>query len=217
MKLLCILVLFSDFVFCQDQWKNVYSETAWAERDQWQKPEEILRKAGVRAGSKVADIGCHEGYLSFKLSAAVGPSGKVYAVDVDQIRLDKLKLHTERANVGNILPVKGLPYDPRLPENTFDAVMILDSYHEMSEHDKILQHIKTALKPGGRLVICEPIAAARRPMLREDQERKHELGMNFVLGDLQKAGFLISYKKDPFIDREEIKGDKLWIIVAVKK
>ena len=212
-----MILCLSGSAFCQDQWKNVYTETAWAERDEWQKPEEIIKKASIRPGSIIADVGCHEGYLSFKLSSAVRPSGKVYAVDLDQIRLDKLKLHAERAKVGNIFPVKGLNYDPRLPENTFDAVVILDSYHEMNYHDKILQHIKKALKPGGRLVICEPIAAARRPLTREDQERKHELGMNFALADLQSAGFSISFKKDPFIDREKIKGDKLWIIVAVKK
>jgi len=217
MRMLVVLVWISGTAFSQDQWKNVYTETAWAERDQWQKPDEIIKKAGLRPGSMVADIGCHEGYLSFKLAAVVGPAGMVYAVDVDQPRLDKLKLHAERMNVTNILPVKGIYHDPRLPVNTLDAIVILDSYHEMKEHDKILQHSWNALKPGGRLVICEPIAESRRSLSREDQQGKHELGINFVLDDLQKAGFRISFKKDPFIDREKIKGDKLWIVVAVKK
>ncbi|HRI78500.1 MAG TPA: class I SAM-dependent methyltransferase [Cyclobacteriaceae bacterium] len=212
-----MLVCISGKALSQDQWKNVYTETAWAERDQWQKPEEIIKKMGAIPGSVVADVGCHEGYLTFKLSSAVGPSGQVYAVDVDQIRLDKLKLHAERAGAENIRIVKGIYSDPRLPQNTFDAVAILDSYHEMNEHDKILQHIKAALKPGGRLVICEPLSESRRTMQRNDQESKHELGINFAVADLQKAGFRIAYKKDPFIDREKIKGDKLWIIVAVKK
>ena len=41
--------------------------------------------------------------------------------------------------------------------------------------------------------------------------------MNFALADLQKAGFQILYKKDRFIDREKIKGDFMWLIVATKK
>jgi tRNA A58 N-methylase Trm61 len=39
-----------------------------------------------------------------------------------------------------------------------DAVIILDTYHEMDDHDQILQHIKASLKSGGRLVLCEAIA-----------------------------------------------------------
>ena len=86
----------------------------------------------------------------------------------------------------------------------------------MKEHDKVLQHIWVSLKPGGRLVICEPIAEERRTLLREEQERKHELGLPFVLQDLKKAGFQILFRQDPFVDREKIKGDKMWIVVARK-
>jgi len=51
--------------------------------------------------------------------------------------------------------VKGNFDDPRLPAGVIDAVLILDAYHEMKDHDKILRHVWVSLKPGGRLVICE--------------------------------------------------------------
>lgn len=113
--------------------------------------------------------------------------------------------------------IKGDYDNPKLPLNMLDAVIILDTYHEMDDHDKILQHIKASLKPGGRLVICEPIAEERRTLNREDQEKKHELGMNYALDDLQKAGFSIIKKLDPYVDRSKEKGDKMWLIVAAKK
>jgi precorrin-6B methylase 2 len=206
--------------FCalgQDQWKDVYKESAWIERDAWQKPTELIKLLNIKKGSAIADIGCHEGYMTFKLSKEVGEQGKVYAVDVEQSKLDRLKAHIDQRKVSNITLIKGEYDNPQLPLSSLDAIIILDTYHEMDDHDKILQHIKSALKPGGRLVLCEPIADERKNLSRADQERKHELGMNYALDDLQRAGFKILIKQDPFADREKIKGDKMWLIVASSK
>jgi len=202
-----VMVLVWCFTFslsAQDQWKNVYTKSAWADRDKWQKADELIRQLNLKPGSHVADIGCHEGYMTFKLSTVVGEKGLVYAVDVEQ------------SKVKNVVAVKGDYDDPKLPENSLDAVIIVDTYHEMDEHDEILQHIMMALKQGGRLVLCEPIANERRKMSRADQEKKHELAMGYAVDDLTKAGFTILKKQDPFVDRAE-KGDKMWLLVAVKK
>jgi len=218
MRTLCyvILLFLTGPAYGQDQWKNIYTENAWKERDQWQKPNDIINRLNLKDGSKVADIGCHEGYMTIKLAKAVGPLGKVYAVDVEQNRLDKLSGHLKERNIGNVATVKGDFDNPHLTPNSLNAALIIDTYHEMDDHDDMLRHIKTALKDGGRLVICEPIATERKKFARVDQERKHELGMNYALEDLQKTGFRIVFKQDPYIDREKVKGDKMWIIVAEK-
>jgi len=200
----------------QDQWKNVYSKSAWTDRDKWQKADEMIRQLNLKPGGVVADIGCHEGYMTFKLSTVVGETGWVYAVDVEQKKLDQLKINQEQSKAKNIIAVKGDYDNPKLPLNAMDAVVIVDTYHEMDDHDKILQHVMAALKPGGRLALCEPIEDGRRKLVRADQERKHELGMNYAIEDLKKVGFTIIKKQDPFVDRAE-KGDKMWLLVAVKK
>lgn len=208
------MILVTQAAFAQtDSYKNVYTESEWKARDAWQKPADIIKRLKIDKNSVVADIGCNEGYLTFKLSNV---AAKVYAVDVDQGKLDKLTLHKDERKISNVVVVKGDYDNPRLPDNTLDAVVILDTYHEMDDHDEILQHIMTALKKGGRLVICEPIAESRRNSTRAQQEGKHELAMKFALEDLEKAGFSIQEKTDPFVDREKVKGDKMWIIVAVK-
>lgn len=214
LMVLAWLVVFS--LSAQDQWKNVYTKSAWADRDKWQKSGELIRQLNLKPGSQVADIGCHEGYMTFKLSTAVGEKGLVYAVDVEQNKLDQLKINQEQSKVKNVIAIKGDYDDPKLPVNSLDAVIIVDTYHEMDDHDAILQHVMKALKPGGRFVVCEPIAEERRKMLRADQERKHELGMSYALDDLVKAGFTIIKKQDPFVDRAE-KGDRMWLLVAVKE
>ncbi len=209
--LICWIPLF------QDQWKNVYTESAWADRDRWQKADEIIKYGIQKQGTLVADVGSHEGYLTVKLSPAVGSTGKVYAVDVEQTKLDRLQAILEKRSIKNVITIKGDYDNPRLPLNSLDAVFILDTYHEMNEHDKILEQIKSSLKAGGRLVLCEPVAEERRTLTRKEQESKHELGINFALEDLKKAGFTIIKKQDRFVDRKAEKGDEMWLIVAVKK
>jgi len=209
-----ILIFLAHGTSGQDSWKNVYSESAWADRDKWQKADELIRQLNLKPSAQVADVGCHEGYMTVKLSTVIGASGKVFAVDVEQSKLDKLTAILAKRNIKNVQAIKGDYDDPKLPVNQLDAVIILDTYHEMVEHDKMLQHIKSSLKPGGRLVLCEAIADTRRNATRTDQERKHELGMNFALEDLKKAGFTIVKQQDSFVDRTKEKGDKMWIIVA---
>src|SRR6185436_20571570 len=89
----------------QDQWKDIYKESAWADRDKWQKADELIKQLKLQPGSKVADIGCNEGYMTFKLSSVVSNTGKVYAVDVKQEKLDKLKEHATKRSVTNIIAV----------------------------------------------------------------------------------------------------------------
>lgn len=214
--LILIALIFAPGAFGQDPWKNIYTESAWQERDQWQRAEDIIAKLNLKPGSQVADIGCHEGYMTMKLTKVVTRAGKVYAVDIQQNRLDQLNKHLKESGVANVLTVKGDYDNPHLPINSLDAALIVDTYHEMDDHDEMLIHIKAALIAGGRLVICEPIAEERRGLSRAEQERKHELGMNYALQDLQKAGFKVVFKQDPYIDREKIKGDKMWIVVAEK-
>lgn len=217
-KIFLLLFIVGGFsLHAQNQWQDVYKESAWAERDAWQKPQELIKQLKIKKGSVVADVGCHEGYMTFKLSKEVGETGKVYAVDVEQSKLDKLKAHIDERKVNNVELVKGDYDNPKLPLNALDAVIILDTYHEMDDHYKILQHIKASLKPGGRLVLCEPIEEGRKNLSRADQEKKHELSINFALEDLQKAGFKILSKQDPFANREKIKGDKMWMIVSTPK
>ena len=157
-----ILTVISFSVSGQDPWKNIYRESAWAERDTWQRADEIIKLLKIKPGSHVADIGCHEGYMTIKLSREVNGKGTVYAVDVDQGKLDLLKKHLTERKIENVNLIKGDYDDPKLPANSLDAAIILDTYHEMDDHDKILEHVKASLKNGGRLILCEPIAEARK-------------------------------------------------------
>ena len=215
-SLLLALVVLPRIVPAQEPWKNIYSQHAWTQRDRWQKADALIGMLKINDGSEVADIGCHEGYMTFKLAKKVGTAGKVYAVDLDQSKLDKVKKRAQEQSLRQIVLIKGEENNPKLPSGLLDAVIILDTYHEMNDPVAILQHISASLKIGGRLLICEPIADARRKLSRAEQERKHELALPFAAGDLRKTGFKIVFEKDNFIDRTKEKGDRMWVIVAEK-
>ena len=61
------------------------------DRDSWQQPDAVIEALAIRPGSTVADIGAGGGYFSFRLADAVGPNGRVYAVDIDEDMVAYLK------------------------------------------------------------------------------------------------------------------------------
>lgn len=209
-----LLVLLAYPSWAQNTYRDVYTKSAWAERDTWQRPQELIRLLNIKPGNSVADIGCHEGYMTVKLARAVGESGRVFAVDVEQGKLNRLKEIVTEQGLKNTTVVRGDYDDPKLQPNSLDAAIILDAYHEMDDHDKILMRIKSALKPEGRLLICEPIADERKILTRSEQEKKHELGIQYAREDLVRAGFLLIYQYENFVDRTAVKGDRMWVLVA---
>lgn len=183
-----------------------------ARRDEWQKVDEIFAALAVKAGAVVADIGAGRGYFTSRLSRAVGERGRVYAVEIDQAELGRLRARVAEEQLANVEVVEGAPADPRLPPASLDAALIVNAYHEMQQHRAILAAIKTALKADGRLVIVEPISPSRRNASREDQVRSHEIGAAFVQQDAHAAGFAHVQLHDPFTRREQ-GHDVEWMLV----
>jgi ubiquinone/menaquinone biosynthesis C-methylase UbiE len=125
------------------------------EREQEEDPDLAMRLIRVARGSTVADLGAGSGYFTTRLARAVGAQGRVYAVDIQQGMLDLLQKTVARERLTNVIPVLGAVDDPRLPPESLDLVLMVDVYHEFSAPQTMLQHIKRALKPGGRLVLLE--------------------------------------------------------------
>lgn len=194
--------------------QNIYTKNTWKERDKWQQVPKILKTMGISEGDVIADIGCHEGYMTFKFVDKVGKSGKVYAVDVNKSRLRTLDGILKDKGIDNVETVHGDYDNPNLKHGSLDYVFIMDAYHEMESYKDMLRHIKAALKDDGRLVILEPIADEHRTYSRERQMDKHDISLHYVINDLKKAGFKIVLQQDKFINRAPKKKDHLWILIA---
>jgi len=133
----------------------------------------------------------------------------VFAVEIDEPAMDRLRKRLQEDGVENVTIVKGAPDDPKLPEATVDAALIVNAYHEMEQHQLILAALRRALKPDGRLVIVEPVTPSRRGRPRADEARNHEIDPEYVLQDARAAGFAVVGLKDPFTRRD---GDIEWLI-----
>jgi predicted methyltransferase len=168
------------------------------QREKGQRMAEIFTALGVRPGAAVADIGAGQGFYTFRLAKAVGPEGRVVAVDIDPSRVRTLRERASAEGLGQVDVIEGRTDDPRLPPASLDAVLIVNAYHEMKEYAAMLAHIKAALKPAGRLVIVEPISEARRAGTRDEQTRRHEIAPALVQEDARAAGFAVVSLEDPF-------------------
>ena len=126
-----------------------------ADRDQKQRPEELVKALGVQPGMTVADVGTGVGYMLPYLSAAVWPNGKVLAEDIFDDFLAKAKANAAKAGLTNIEFVKGSEHGPNLAAQSVDLILALDSYHHFNYPADMLAAFRSALKPGGRVAIVE--------------------------------------------------------------
>jgi predicted methyltransferase len=121
-------------------------------RDAWQKPDQVVAALGLKKGETACDIGAGPGYFTLRLARAVGPTGFVYAIDVEARMLQNLRERLERARVRNVAPVLALAEDPLLPPGVCDVVLVVDTYHFFPDRAGYLKRLRQSLKPRGRVV-----------------------------------------------------------------
>jgi precorrin-6B methylase 2 len=125
------------------------------EREAEEAPQEVIAALALAPGQVVADIGAGSGYFTWRLARAVGPAGRVYAVDIQPEMLDRLKANLANRGVSNVLMVLGGEQDPKLPRASVDLALMVDVYHEFAWPHEMLTAICAALKPGGRVAFVE--------------------------------------------------------------
>lgn len=129
----------------------------WLERGDREKeeaPSKAIALLELAPDTVIADIGAGSGYYSFRIAPLV-PEGKVIAVDIQQEMLDFLKTESAKLGIGNVQPHLGTIESIDLPDNTLDAALMVDAYHEFSHPAEMLQSLHKALKPGGKIYLLE--------------------------------------------------------------
>ena len=184
-------------------------------RDDWQRAADIFAALGALPGSRIADLGAGEGWLTLRLARQVGPSGRVFASDISADALSRLGETLTRDSLRNVELVLAEDDDPRLPFGTLDGVVILNAYHEMVERVAVLEGVKRALRPGGTLVIVDNVPADSAMRTRKEQTSRHSLGLDFARDDLEAHGFDIVSSDSAFVDqRNGAMQHRQWMIVA---
>ncbi len=165
-------------------------------RDLWQLPGRLFDELGVGAGDRVADIGAGGGYFSFLLARWVGPAGRVWAVEIDERALERLAEGAADRGLKAIETVLGREDDPRLPAGELDAILVVDTYHEMVDPAAMLAAMSRALAPGGRLAIVDiPDELGRE---REEYGDRHKIPVEVVIEEAASAGLRLRSYHDDF-------------------
>ena len=186
-----------------------------AERDQWQRPSDILQALDLRPGNIVVDLGCGSGYFTLKLSAPVGQRGKVLAEDIRGLPLIFLWLRTLQKGEHNVNLLLGEADDPRLPVQGVNAVLIVNSYHEFTNSRAILNHVVRSLVSGGRLVVVDRGTHASGAGSTDSEREHHQVSPEQVESELRREGFEIISRQERFIENDP-SNNEWWLIIARK-
>lgn len=131
-------------------------------RDRTGEAEEVMRLAEIAPGMSVADVGAGEGYYTVRLSPIVGRRGRVLAQDIVRETRDRLAQRVQRERLDNVAVSLGEPANPMLPQHSFDRILLVHMYHEVTQPYEFLWNLRESLKPGGLIIVVD----SNRPVKR---------------------------------------------------
>ena len=131
-------------------------------RDRVGEAEEVMRLAQIAPGMSVADIGAGEGYYTVRLSPLVGRRGRVLAEDIVAETRDRLAQRVQREGLDNVAVKLGNPADPMLPRGSFDRILLVHMYHEVTEPYEFLWNLREGLRPNGLVILVDSDRPVKR-------------------------------------------------------
>jgi arsenite methyltransferase len=164
-------------------------------RDEWQQPDKVIQSLRIRPGSIIADLGSGSGYFTVRLAKATGPTGRVYAVDVDSAINEAVKDRAKKEQADNIVVVLAKPDDPRLPEPV-DLIFTSNTYHHIDNRIAYFAALIKHLRPSGRLAVIDYDRTAWLEGLWG-----HYTPEEFIKRELEQAGYELQNDFD-FLDRQ---------------
>ena len=150
-------------------------------RDQNLQVNRVMDILGIKQGSNVADIGAGSGWFTVRAARRVETAGVVYAVEINPDYLKHIEARAEREKLPNIKTILGQEDDPRLPNQSVDAVLLLKTYHEVAQPIRLLKRTREAMRTGALLGIID----------REGEDDDHGIEKEIVIKEASSAGFTL--------------------------
>lgn len=156
--------------------------------------DEMKRLAALmewKPGTIVADIGAGDGRFAFAAAQIVGPSGKVFATEIDTGKLAELRSEVAKRHLTNVVVLESKEADTNLPPQCCDAIFLRRVYHHLTKPAEFDAALLRSLKPAGRLAIIEfPPRAGLEPVEGVPANRGgHGIPQNVTIQELTAAGF----------------------------
>jgi SAM-dependent methyltransferase len=155
-------------------------------RDEKLQVNRVMDLLGIKEGSSVADIGAGSGWFSVRAARRAGVGGTIYAVDINKAFLKHIEKRAKKENLPNIHPLLSKPDDPLLPNQSVDAVLILNTYHEIAQPVRLLKRIRQAMRAGARLGIIDS----------DGKGNDHGVEESVVVKEAEQAGFVLVDRHD---------------------
>ena len=163
------------------KWSAVFDDPA---RDAWQKPQQVIEALALAPQARVADVGAGTGYFAARLAKAL-PQGQVYAVDLEPDMVTFLAERARREGLANLSALAGGEEGPRLPDRV-DVVLLVNTYHHVSQRERYFRVLREALAPGGRVAIIDftadsPVGPPRRARIAPEKVTAEMSGAGYAL------------------------------------
>ncbi len=165
-------------------------------RDDWQQPQRVIQSLDIQPGEAVADLGSGSGYFTSRLASAVGPTGKVYAVDIDEEMNRALEARLKKEGIQNIEVILAKPDNPGLAANAVDLIFTSNTYHHIEHRVTYFVNLRRYLRPKGRIAIID---FDRRSWLAGLW--RHYTPAEFIKRELEQAGYRLQAEFD-YLDRQ---------------
>lgn len=161
-------------------------------REDEERPSEVLKQLELKPGQVVCDLGCGNGFYTLLMAPQVAPGGKVLAVDIQPEMLHLLELRSESLGIDNVEPVLGTIVDPRLPAGKVDLVLLVDVYHEFSHPEQMLAALRQSLAPGGLIALLEYREEDRNVPIKP----LHKMSKRQIMKEYRGNGFKLAKQFD---------------------
>lgn len=148
-------------------------------RDQKLHIDRVMDLLDIAPGRSVADVGAGSGWFTVRAAARVGPSGQVYAEDINPDAIDYIRKRAVKENLANVHAILGQESDTRLPPSSVDAVLILKTYHEFAHPVPLMKRLRASLRSGAKIGIID----------RNGNGTDHGLDPAVVEREMAQAGY----------------------------
>jgi ubiquinone/menaquinone biosynthesis C-methylase UbiE len=163
-----------------DQWAPIFDDP---KRDEWQRPDAVVAALALSPGMTVADIGAGTGYFEKRLATAVGTTGSVIAIDIEPDMVRYIGERAKREGTPNVEARLATADDPKLAPASVDRILIVDTWHHISDRVAYATKLAQALRPGGSLFIVDFTLETNK-----GPPKQHRLAPQAVIDELKQAG-----------------------------
>ncbi len=156
-------------------------DNAWR-RKVIQKPETIANNMNLKPGMIVVEVGPGKGNYTKAVAKRLLPNGKIYAIDIQENVINRLKKKVEEEIITNIVPKIDDVHNLSFENESVDRIFAITCLPEIPDPVHALKEFKRVLKPGGIVSLCELFFDPDYPLRKTEKKWASKAGLEFLEG-----------------------------------